>query len=58
MEDSKVVSTDLRRLKDVDVACFLWGGCADACERCGVDDTGYTAEVGFGEDCAMLKQLR
>lgn len=49
-EDSDTVSTDFRRLEDVDITCFLCGGCADTGERCGIDDTSYAAEVKFGED--------
>jgi hypothetical protein len=49
-EDSDAVSTNLRRLEDVDVAGFFWGGCADAGERCNIGDTSYAAEVEFGED--------
>lgn len=49
-EDSDAVSTDLCRLEDIDKACFLWGGCADAGERGGVGDASYAAEVKFGED--------
>jgi hypothetical protein len=49
-EDSDTVSTNLRRLEDVDIAGFFWCGCADAGERCGIGDTSYATEVEFGED--------
>lgn len=49
-EDGDAVSTNLCRLEDVDKACFLWGGCADAGERGGIDNASYAAEVEFGED--------
>ena len=49
-EDGDTVATDFHRLKDIDVAGFFGGGCADPSEGCGVDDAADSAEVEFGED--------
>lgn len=49
-EHRDTVSADFRRLEDVDVAGFFWGGSADSGEGGGVDDAADSSEVKFGED--------
>ena len=49
-EDGDAVAADFGGFEEVDVAGFVWGGCADAGEGGGVDDAADSAEVEFGED--------